>query len=105
MKLSWSDIPKYGIVMPLYLVYKLIPVFIIVGIPIFISGILIALIGTLGHIFFMVLFGIAVLFYFRHAYSIFNGKQKDKKDKNKKTRKPKNELLARSIFSQRQTYR
>lgn len=64
---------KYGVAAPLYTAFRwLIPILVIYGLPIFIAGMLVAILGTMGHIFFLILFTVALLYYFRYVYKIFN---------------------------------
>lgn len=83
-----AGLAKYGIVMPIYVAIRhIIPIMVLYGLPIFIAGMLVALIGTMGHIFFLILFGLAVMYYLRNVYKLFNGKIKTTKKTSKK--KPK----------------
>lgn len=64
---------KYGVVAPIYTAFRwIIPILVVYGLPIFIAGMLVAILGTMGHIFFLILFAIALLYYFKYVYNIFN---------------------------------
>jgi hypothetical protein len=76
---------KYLIAVPLYsLIVHIIPILVIFGIPIFMAGMIVAAVGgVLGHIFFLLLFVIAIIFYFKFAYNLFYpGEKKSKEKKN-----------------------
>ena len=82
-----AKIAKYLIVYPIYTAFRwIIPIMVLYGLPIFIAGILVALVGTLGHMFFIILFTLAVLYYFKHVGSVFKG-LKPKRRSNKPAKK------------------
>ena len=67
---------------------------------------LVAILGTMGHIFFLILFTVALLYYFRYVYKLFNPSSKQKltptnKLKNKSLRSTKsfNTSLGRSKYN------
>jgi predicted membrane protein len=90
---------KYGIIAPLYTVFwYIIPILLIIAVPIFISGIIIALFGTLGHILFITLFAIALLYYVKYLFKIFYPKKK-RKIKTKTLQKKKGTKFSTSLNS------
>jgi hypothetical protein len=87
---------KYGIAAPLYMTFRwIIPILVLFGIPIFIAGMIVAIIGVMGHIFFILLFVFGLLYYFRFAYRIIY--PSSKKDKRKKTKLKKHKKFSTSL--------
>jgi hypothetical protein len=85
-----KGIIKYGIIAPLYsTILHIIPILVLFGLPIFIAGMIIAIFGVMGHVFFIVLFTFALLYYFRFSYYIIfpKGKKTKVKYNVKKTKK------------------
>jgi len=76
---------KYLIIMPLYVAFRwIIPIALIIALPVFIAGMLVAMFGVLGHIFFLLLFFLGVLYYFKNVNNIFNPSLKKPGPKKKK---------------------
>lgn len=96
---------KYGVVAPIYTAFRwIIPILVVYGLPIFIAGMLVAILGTMGHIFFLLLFAIALLYYFKYVYNVFNPSSKipvkPKKKQSVATKK-----FNKSLFNRNKGYR
>ena len=71
---------KYGVIAPLYTTVRhIIPILVVFGIPIFLAGMIVAAVGVMGHVFFLLLFAVSLIYYFKFAYKLFYpGKKKSK---------------------------
>jgi hypothetical protein len=77
-----SVIIKYGVIAPLYTAIRhIIPILVIFGLPIFLAGMIVAAVGVMGHVFFLLLFAAALLYYFKFAYKLFYPSEIKKKKK------------------------
>lgn len=90
-------IGDYFIQLPIYIAVKMAVLFVIIAIPVFLAGMLVALFGTIGHILFLLIFVLGVYYYIKTASSIFTGK-KDSKTKTKSEPKTKTKFINNSVL-------